>query len=166
MTAILAAAVLTLCGSTVTAGPTDFPDVDVCAAGPEGWEKAAETPSFLTSGRTEVDRLLVCDRGVYFFFKAREWGNYIQFCVAHPNTGDFIPQLREVLGSKYAAGVVISFEKDRWRPYLEAAPGHSIEFTWRRRTAFFTEPVDVYYPPPGKKIPGWLIFILLVPGHA
>jgi hypothetical protein len=61
---------------------------DPCETSLEGWEKmtdaTAEVPSFVFGGQLDVDRLLVCDSGVYFFFKAREWGSVTRFCLAYP----------------------------------------------------------------------------------
>jgi hypothetical protein len=55
-----------------------------CATAVEGMEKLADTtsvvPQFVFDGRLEIDRLLVCEEGVYFFFRAREWGRYMRFC--------------------------------------------------------------------------------------
>ncbi|MGD8414173.1 MAG: hypothetical protein PVF33_08065 [Candidatus Latescibacterota bacterium] len=61
---------------------------DPCAAALEGWQvipdTAATVPSFVFESRLDVDRLIVCEDGAYFFFKTREWGRVIRFCLAYP----------------------------------------------------------------------------------
>lgn len=61
---------------------------DPCETSLEGWEKMTDTtavvPDFVFGGQLDVDKLLVCDSGVYFFFRAREWGSVIRFCLAYP----------------------------------------------------------------------------------
>lgn len=59
-----------------------------CASAVEGWQvipdTAAVVPQFVFESRLDVDRLLVCDDGVYFYFKTREWGRYVSFCLVYP----------------------------------------------------------------------------------
>jgi hypothetical protein len=53
-----------------------------------GWEKMADTstviPSFMFGGQLDIDRLLVCEDGVLFFFRTREWQRVIRFCLVYP----------------------------------------------------------------------------------
>jgi hypothetical protein len=59
-----------------------------CAAALGGWQiipdTAAVVPNFVFESRLDIDRLMVCDDGVYLFFKSREWGRLVRFCLIYP----------------------------------------------------------------------------------
>jgi hypothetical protein len=68
---------------------TAAPDTgEPCATALEGWGKLADTsvavPRFMIQGHLDIDRLLVCDSGTYFFFRTRERGRFIRVCLAYP----------------------------------------------------------------------------------
>jgi hypothetical protein len=59
-----------------------------CATALHSWQiipdTAAVVPTFVFESRLDVDRMMVCDDGVYFFFKSREWGRLVSFCLIYP----------------------------------------------------------------------------------
>ncbi len=83
-TAVLLLAVVS--GSMVASSAG--PGKDACVTQLEGWGKMADTtsvvPSFVMGGQLDIDQLVVCDNGVFFFFRAREWGGVNRFCLAYP----------------------------------------------------------------------------------
>lgn len=90
-----AAAVLAFLAFPAWVSPPDGGGDDACRTALEGHEllpdTAATVPGFLFGGRLIVDRLLVCDDGVFFFFRAREWGHYMRFVLAwHKPTTDIM----------------------------------------------------------------------------
>jgi hypothetical protein len=86
-----------------------------CAAPLDGWEiipdTASTVPHFVFESRLQVDRILVCDNGVYFFFRRREWGRYVRFCLVYatPTQAQF---------AKYVGADEVDIQK-RTRKLLE-----------------------------------------------
>jgi hypothetical protein len=182
------------------AAPTEG---DPCTTTLAGWEKLADTstavPRFMIEGRLDIERLMVCSDGTYFFFRAREWGRFKRFCLAYPKPSqkemakyygrdeadlqerikevlaatakadqayaEFVTQLQDVLGVKYAEGRLISFENARRPPRLDVELGQPFSFTWRHRSVSFFALPDVYIAP-GSNVPPWVIFLLVYPGPA
>jgi hypothetical protein len=88
-----AAAALALLSFPVGSSPPGGGGDSACGTALEGHEllpdTAATVPGFLFGGRLTVDRLLVCEDGVFFFFRTREWGHYMRFVLAwHKPTTD------------------------------------------------------------------------------
>jgi hypothetical protein len=89
----MATAALALLACPAWPSPPDGGEDGACRTALEGHEllpdSAAAVPGFLFGGRLGVDRLLVCEDGVFFFFRAREWGHYMRFVLAwHKPTTD------------------------------------------------------------------------------
>ena len=85
-TVTIAAALLT--ASSVVFHPSPAEGGNACTAELEGWQIIPDTasvvPNFVFESRLDVDRIVACDDGVYIFFKSREWGRVVHFCLIYP----------------------------------------------------------------------------------
>jgi hypothetical protein len=83
--AIVGALVLAL---PATLHPSSSGRANSCASALDGWQiipdTAAAVPHFVFESRLDIDRLIVCDDGVRFLFKTREWGRLVSFCLVYP----------------------------------------------------------------------------------
>ena len=68
--------------------PTPSGRGNACTEALDGWQiipdTAAVIPNFVFESRLDVDRLMACDDGVYIYFKSREWGRLVSFCLIYP----------------------------------------------------------------------------------
>jgi len=130
---------------SLLASPVTAQQDITCAGTPDGWHNLTQhdnaTPRFMTGAKLDVTQLLICDGGVYIFFRAREWDAVHTFCLVYapgPNHSD-MPQIHDEMQSlmrnRYHEGETIYLKKERKKMELILTGGDTVLLEWRGRRA-------------------------------